>query len=99
MEDTMKTSLSNMQRSLLIRRAINMLIFSTIAVVLINPSQHSFAKQTSVKHQPTKQTSVQTLNAQKAIKQGFKDFCFFYYHDGKDAEEDQDTRVCQCQSS
>ncbi len=91
----MKTSLFNMRRSLLIRGAINILILSTIAVVLISPSQDSFAKQTSFEQKSTKQTT----DEQKLIKQGFKDFCFFYYHDGQDKEEDQDTRVCQRLSS
>ena len=91
----MKTSLFNKCRSLLIRGAINILTLSTIVVVLISPSQDSFAKQKSFEQKSTKQTT----DKQKLIKQGFKDFCFFYYHDGQDKEENQDTRVCQRLSS
>ncbi len=92
----MKTSLSNKGTTLLIRGAISMLILSTIATgLLISPSQHSFAKQSLVERSSTKQPSDQ----QKLLKQAFKDFCFIYYHDGQDKEEDQDTRVCQNQSS
>jgi len=71
-------------------------MFSTIAIgLLISPSQHSFAKYRLIERSSTKQPSDQ----QKLLKQAFKDFCFIYYHDGKDKEEDQDTRVCQHQSS
>jgi hypothetical protein len=91
----MKTSLLNRRRTLLIREAINILILSIIVLVLINPSQASFAKQQSFEQKSTKQTTDQ----QNLIKQGFKDFCFFYYHDGNDPEENQDTRVCQRLSS
>ena len=92
----MKISLSNKSRTLLIRGTINMLMLSTIVTrLLIIPSQHSFAKQTLVEQRSTAQTSGQ----QKMLKQAFKDFCFIYYHIRQNDNEDQNTQVCQNQSS
>lgn len=92
----MKISLSNKSRTFLIRSAINLLILSIIAIgLLINPSQHSFAEHTLAEQSLTEQT----FDHQKLVKQAFEDFCFIYYHDGKDKEENQDTQVCQKQSS
>jgi hypothetical protein len=73
-----------------------MLTLAIMAIgFLISPSQHSLAQKVSFKQETTKQT----LTNPKTVKQVFKDFCFIYYHDGNDKEEDQDTRVCQNQSS
>ena len=74
-----------------------MLTLAIIAIgfFLISPSQHSLAQKVSFKQETTKQA----LTALKTVKQIFKDFCFVYYHDGHDKEEDQDTRVCQGLSS
>jgi len=92
----MRTSLYYSCKTLLTRWVINMLTLAIIAIgFLIGPSLHSLAQKVSFQRQTTKQT----LTTPKTVKQVFKDFCVIYYHDGKDKEEDQDTRVCQNQSS